>query len=173
MVSAYTWNPTNTLFEDIELVEFIGTTGTVVTVIPRIPIAPPGIADIYTIHSVNVISGTIPSDLIINISGDHFTIKSKFADMFYRTIKYITQDQDLTVHDNIVHRFADVPTHFTGIYQYIPPPSDYMDIVFAVQVTGSVSGSFTSNWTVSLRHDWTSSNTQLATLCSLGTGVIE
>ena len=173
MASAYTWNPTNPLFEDIELVEFIGTLGTVVTVIPRIPVALPGIPDTYTINSVTCVSVPAPSDLVINITGDHFTIISKFANMFNRTVKYLVQDQDLTTHYYTVNSFAAVPANFTGVYEYTPPPSDYMDVLFAVNVTGSVSGNFTANFTVNLRHDWATSNGQLVNLANAGVGVIE
>ena len=173
MVSAYTWNPTNPLFEDIELVEFVGTTGTVVNVVARTPIGPPGIPDVYTINSVTCISDPVPSDLVIHTGIGSFTIISKFNDMFSRTIKYLAQDQDLTTHYYSTDRFRNVPANFTGIYEYIPPPSNYMDVTFAVDVTGSVSGHFIANWKVSLRHDWAASNNYLITLANAGKGVIE
>lgn len=173
MASAYTWDPVNPLFEDIELVEFIGTTGTVVNIIPRIPVALPGLPDNYTINSVTCVSDPAPSDLVINISGDHFTIISTFSDMFNRTIKYLVQDQDLTTHYYTTNKFENIPANFTGVYEYTPPPDDYMDVLFAVNVTGSISGNFTANFKVNLRHDWAASNAQLVTLANAGTGVIE
>lgn len=155
---AITFSPSN-----LELMEFTGTAGTTVTM--TYDAGAPGATGSPTpspaISSVTVTSGNAPSDLVITYTDSSFTFSSAFNNMFSKTIKYLIQDADATKHYYAVNSFSSLPSTFTGVYQYVPPPTITMDIDFEVVVTGLLGADETETWTLVLRYDSASANTAL------------
>ncbi len=163
-----TFSPVN-----LELTEFVGTTGTTVTVIPTTAI-PPAIQDALTITNVVISGPKVPSDISITWVGDTFTFSSKFNDFFARTIKYMTYDKATNVKKYFsVNSFNKISPNQYGVYQYIPPPLDYMDIDFTVTLSGTESGTTTAVWTLTLRHDYEASNAAFSAAIAKGSGAVQ
>lgn len=159
---------------NLELLEFQGTAGTSVQIIPVVAV-PPAIQDVLTITNV-VTSGwpRVPEDLVITWTGDTFTFSSTFFDMFDKTIKYVIYDENesastYTKTFYTAKKFTEVPSNQTGVWRYIPPSDEYMDLDFTVTATGTVSGTQTYTWTLTLRYNHTYCNAQFLNLVQTGT----
>ena len=121
-----TYTPAN-----LELIEFVGTTSTTVTLVPDVN------SSIY-VDSVSCSEDV--SDLVITTTPSSFTISSLFQDMFVRVIKFTMQDDGIKSFSS-VSRFADLPSTYKGVYQYVPPSVEVKNVVFSIQLysyTGSI-----------------------------------
>lgn len=160
-----TFTPAN-----LTLVEFIGTTSQTVTI--NAPTAePPALQDTFTITNVTYVADKIPGDLNITWSGSSFTFSSKFNDVFDRTLKYLIYKDRNSANKQYfsVKKFEQVPPDVYGLYQYIPPPSDYIFGDFVVSYSSLYSGNGSATWTLTLEHDWASSNKKLIATVNRGT----
>lgn len=147
------------------LIEFIGTTGSTVQLTSDM------VGDAITITGVTYSAEKIPEDLNITWSGDSFTFSSKFDNIFDRTLKYlIYKDLNSNVKKYYtVKRFDDVPLDAYGLHEYIAPASDYSFGDFIVNYTSTLSGSGTATWTLTIEHDWDSSNKKFVAIVARGT----
>lgn len=150
----------------LELNEFGGTSGTTVQLVPATAV-PPALQDSVTINSVTASGG--PSDLSITWSGDSFTFSSTFPDMFNRTLKYL---KSIDSSGNKVYktatRFSNIDSDYIGLYQYVPPSSNFIDIPFTVNYTGTISGSNSATWLLTIRYNSGYSNTAFSTAVKNG-----
>jgi hypothetical protein len=150
----------------LELNEFVGTTGTTVQLVPATAI-PPALQDAVTIDSVTASGG--PSDLVISWVGDSFTFSSTFPDMFARTLKYLKSvDENGNKVYKTATRFSNIDSDYVGLYQYVPPSSNFIDIPFTVNYTGTVSGSHSSSWVLTIRYNSGYSNAAFSTAVKSG-----
>lgn len=133
---------------NLELTEFIGTAGTTVTLSDDSTPTP---------HTIQILSVTCsPSPEIISIShtDTSFTFVSTFADMFPRSISYVLQGSDHRQKIyRTVSRFSDLPQSYKGIWKYVPPSSETMEITFSISaLVNSVPTQL--SWILDLRQNY-------------------
>jgi len=163
-----TFSPVN-----LELTEFVGTTGTTIIVNPETAV-PPAIQDVLTVTNVVISAPKVPSDIVITWVNNTFTFSSKFNDFFSRTIKYLTYDSTTNIKKYFsVNSFDKIPVNEYGVYQYIPPPLDYMDVTFTITLSGTESGTTTVTWILTLRHDYQASNAAFSAAIARGTQSVQ
>lgn len=171
-----TYSPTNQ-----EVTEFVGTTSSTVT------LTPDASTFIY-VESVTC-ADDIP-DLVISNTDASFTFSSTFSDMFTRVIKFTSQDSDGKKSFGSVGRFADLPSTYKGLYQYVPPTAETREVTFTISLysftdelnpvapwgTNSPVGDplydsykTTATWVLTVRQNWQASILALRTAVSSGT----
>jgi hypothetical protein len=172
-----TYSPTNQ-----EVTEFVGTTGSTVTLTP----------DASTfIYVESVTCSDDISDLVVTNTESSFTFSSVFSDMFTRVIKFTSQDSTGKKSFATVGRFADLPSTYKGLYQYVPPSVETREITFTISLysftdelnpvapwgTSSPVGDplydsykTTATWVLTVRQNWQASLQALRTAVSSGVG---
>jgi hypothetical protein len=119
------------------LEEYIGTETD-----PEVPIVLTGVESVgdefattnyyYYVIDVELVDETTPPDFDVVITQPRtVTIRTAFPDMFDRLIKFLVYDNDntgLPTDNNVktfltVPRFADLPEIYTGVYEYVAPPT--------------------------------------------------
>lgn len=123
-----TFSPAN-----LELTEYVGTTGVTITINPD-PVSFPMLSQTLAITNVTV--NPAPSDLSISWTNNSFTFSSKFGDMFNKTYKYLIYDNATNKKTYYsVSKISQISPKLTGVYQYIPPGNDLMDVTFTISTT--------------------------------------
>lgn len=151
---------------NLELNEFSGTTGFTIQIVPATA-TPPALQDDLTI--VSVTSSGMPSDFQVTWHGDTFTFSSSLNDMFDRTLKYLKSiDENGNKTYKTASRFNDIDDEYIGIFQYVPPSVEYIDIPFTIVTEGTESGTSTHTWTLTVRYDSSYSNSAFTTLVRQG-----
>jgi hypothetical protein len=118
---------------NLELNEYIGTTGVTVTVSPS-SFTFPMLSQQITITGVTC--SNPPADLQLSWTNNTFTFSSKFEDVFNKTFKYVVYDGVLNKKTYYTaSRISQISPNLTGVYQYIPPGNDLMQISFTISTT--------------------------------------
>lgn len=165
-----------------EVTEFVGTESSTVTLLPDASSA---------IYVESVTCSEDISDLAISNTETSFTFSSQFNDMFTRVIKFTDQDSSGNKSFSSVSRFADLPSTYKGLYQYIPPSVETREITFTISLYSYTdeldptppwgidspignplydSYKTTSTWVLTVRQNWQSSLTALRNAVSSGSG---
>lgn len=141
-----TFSPAN-----LELNEYVGTTGVTITMNPD-PAIFPMLAQQITITGVSC--SNAPSDLQLSWANNTFTFSSKFEDMFNKTYKYVIYDEPTNKKTYYsVSKISQISPKITGVYQYIPPANDLMEITFTISTTVAdtvEAGGFTTGKTYTI-----------------------
>ena len=147
---------------NLEVNEFEGTSFTI-TMSANTSAPEPANTETFIINNVELLTKSHdPGDLNITLKDNTFTITSRFADVFERTIKYIIQNTKTWEKTyGTAGRFADLPYEYTALIHYIPPSVEFYELDFKVDATGSVSGDVSEIWTLVVRYNNTISNANL------------